>query len=246
MRTLYGIPYSPWSEKARWALDHHGVPYAFHAHVPFLGEPLLRAKAGRLRGRATVPLLVDEAGTTTESFEIARRAEAIGRGRTLFPADRLNEIRRFNESSDRIMDVGRGVVLRNLLRDPQAQREALPPFVPDVVRWALTPMTRVATRFIARKYGASPRSDDDRVVTAALQGLRAALDGKAYLLSELTYADIAMAAAMQFVSPVSDEYIPLGPATRSCWSLPHIARDFADLVAWRDELYRRHRRAVSQ
>ena len=35
MRTLYALPYSPWlSEKARWALDHHGIAYREVMYAP--------------------------------------------------------------------------------------------------------------------------------------------------------------------------------------------------------------------
>ena len=45
MRTLYGLTQSAWTEKARWALEHHGIAYRYHEHVPVLGEVLLRLKA---------------------------------------------------------------------------------------------------------------------------------------------------------------------------------------------------------
>ena len=51
-RTLYGLSLSPWTERARWALDHHGVAYDYHEHVPMLGEVLLRMKARTRRARA--------------------------------------------------------------------------------------------------------------------------------------------------------------------------------------------------
>ena len=42
MPTLVGLAYSPWTQKARWALTHHGVPHDFESYVPTLGEPKLR------------------------------------------------------------------------------------------------------------------------------------------------------------------------------------------------------------
>ncbi len=39
-RRLIGLHYSPWTEKARWALDRQRVPYAFEEHLPMLGEML--------------------------------------------------------------------------------------------------------------------------------------------------------------------------------------------------------------
>ena len=40
--TLYSIPYSPWSMRARWALDHHRIPHRSREWVPLLTEPVLR------------------------------------------------------------------------------------------------------------------------------------------------------------------------------------------------------------
>ena len=55
--TLIHLPYSPWSQKARWALDHHGIAYRTQKYLPMLGEPYLRWRTGRWRRRATVPVL---------------------------------------------------------------------------------------------------------------------------------------------------------------------------------------------
>jgi glutathione S-transferase len=37
MIELVAVPYSPWSEKARWALDHHALPYRETAYQPLIG-----------------------------------------------------------------------------------------------------------------------------------------------------------------------------------------------------------------
>ena len=48
-------------------------------------------------------------------------------------------------------------------------------------------------------------------------------------------------AAVSGVSPVADRYVPLGPATRAAWTQPELVAANADLIAWRDRLYERHR-----
>ena len=78
-------------------------------------------------------------------------------------------------------------------------------------------------------------------MSAALAELRAGLAGGDHLLGRFTYADIVMATLLQGIAPVADRYIPLGPATRAAWTQPELLRDNADLVAWRDRLYERHR-----
>jgi hypothetical protein len=48
MTELLALPYSPWSEKARWALDVRGVPYDYRRYQPVLGELALRVKLRHL------------------------------------------------------------------------------------------------------------------------------------------------------------------------------------------------------
>jgi glutathione S-transferase len=51
---LVGEGFSPWTEKARWALDHHGIRYRCEEYVPLAGEPWLRLRARRFHGRISV------------------------------------------------------------------------------------------------------------------------------------------------------------------------------------------------
>src|SRR5262249_30134198 len=114
------MPYSPFSEKARWALDHHAVAYRELGHVPMLGEPRLRLVARRPFGRVWAPLLVDGAEVFTDSYEIARHAEKIGSGTPLFPAPHEPEIAAWNERSEAAMAAVRGLVVAGIA----ASREA--------------------------------------------------------------------------------------------------------------------------
>jgi glutathione S-transferase len=88
MLTLVGEYFSPWTEKARWALDHHRLEYRYREHVPLLGEALLRVRADRLTGRVSVPLLITDTGPILDSFAIAQHADRIGRGARLSPPGR--------------------------------------------------------------------------------------------------------------------------------------------------------------
>ena len=76
-----------------------------------------------------------------------------------------------------------------------------------------------------------------------LEGLREALQqSQRYLVGDrFSYADIAMAVTLRFVSPVENRYLALGPATRTASHHPQLAARFPELLAWRDELYARHR-----
>jgi len=242
---LYAESFAPWCEKARWALDHHGMPYRFVEHVPMIGEPALRLAARRPFGHVTIPLLLDGAEALMGSFEIARRAERDGRGAPLFPPEREVEIAAWNERSDLVMTSGRAMLLPRMLQSPEALAEQLPPFVPGPLRPALRGLASTGVRYLQRKYDIRPGEEarhEDHSRTG-LDALRAALSGgRRHLLGEgLSYADIVMAASLQFVLPVADRYISLGPATRAVWTNPTLAHEYADLVAWRDALYREHR-----
>lgn len=243
MRTLYGLAQSPYTEKARWALDHHAIAYRYHEHVPLLGELLLRVKArNRPRGtKASVPLLVDGLDVLPTSLAIARHADRIGRGASLFPQEQLDAILRWAETSDRIIDIGRSAVVAGLRQSREAQREALPTFIPGALRGALAPMTVAAALFLASKHDV-PR---DAVAEAEklrllLDDVRRTLGGGSYLLAGLTFADLAVAAALQVLRPRKDA--PLGPGTRAIWAHEGLAADYEDLLTWRDKLYRTHRR----
>ncbi len=244
---LIHLPYSPWSERARWALDLRGVPYRSELYSPLLGEPRLarlRRASGR-SGPATVPVLVTVDAVLCDSMDIARFADAQGAvGPRLFPEGRDEEVARWNGMADRALDAGRGLALRRTLGLPGA----LADLVPRKLRW-LGPLGRataaVGVRRTLRKYETGAASDDElrAKVDAALAELRAALEaaprparGPKTLLGEVSYADVTAAQALAFVSPARSG-VKVKPATREAFTDPVLAERHADLLAWRDELY---------
>ena len=243
MRTLYGLAQSPYTEKARWALDHHAIAYRYHEHVPLLGEVFLRLKArGRPSGtKASVPLLVDGPDVLPTSLAIARHADRVGRGAALFPEDQLDAILRWADVSDRVLDIGRAGVMEGLRKNPAAQREALPSFIPGALRGALAPMAVSGALFLVAKHGVPKDAKREAAkLPALLDEVRSALSGGPFLLSGLTFADIAVAASLQVLKPRAAS--PFGPGTRAIWAHEAIAREYEDLLAWRDRLYREQRR----
>jgi glutathione S-transferase len=46
---------------------------------------------------------------------------------------------------------------------------------------------------------------------------------------------------LQFVTPVSDQYINIGDQQRKTMGNIELAKDFKDLIDWRDRLYEKHR-----
>ncbi|MEZ4449190.1 MAG: glutathione S-transferase family protein [Nannocystaceae bacterium] len=242
--TLVHLHYSPWSERARWALDHHAVAYATIAHEPVLGERRLRRLAGGQRP-ATVPLLLDGDARLRDSWSIAEYADRHGGAAPLLPAEHLPAIRRWNEVLEAAMAAGRGLVVAGLLADPAALDEQMPPAVPAWVRRLARPLNRFGTRWFAAKYGLDLREGEAHAagLRRGLDAAREALPGESsYLVGgAFTYADIILASALQGVLPVEDRYIRMGPATRRAWTQPALAREYADLLEWRERLYRDHR-----
>jgi glutathione S-transferase len=236
MRTLYSLPYSPWSERVRWVLLHHGVEFSEEAHTPLIGELGLRRRAHRFRGRVTVPLLVDGSNPVMESLAIAEYVDALGEQASLFPGDLRGPIRALNAQLEPTFWCGRAWFTRSL--DDAAALELLPAglrSLPFAVHSA-----RLGVAFIARK-NPTPAGDIESRLQEGLREVRRLLDGKPYVHDGFTYADIACATALQFVSPLDETYLPLAAALRKCWQHRELCQEFADLVAWRDALYRQHR-----
>jgi glutathione S-transferase len=241
---LVFLPVSPWSERARWVLDHHRIAYQTVEHVPILGERRLRRLLGDPPRRVTVPVLQVGEELLSDSWDIARYADRVGSAEPLIPPAHEATVRRWHDLAERAMSAARPLTLQRLLQSHDALREALPPPVPRWARSLLWPVAAWVTRRFAHKYGAdltetaAPRA----TVQAALAELRTALGAGDHLLSAFSYADIAMATLLQGVVPVADRFIPLGPATRAAWTQAELAQPNEDLVAWRDRLYARYRR----
>lgn len=248
--TLVSTWFSPWSERVKWVLDHHGIACERIEHVPVIGEGKLRRLAGKPPGRVTVPLLLDGGTILRESWDIAKWADARGTGARLIPPDREEEVRRWVKLADEMSDAGRGLVTATIANSPKALDEALPPAFPSWLRPLLRPIGRMAMGRFRRKYAVANEDEASRLsrMRAGLDALRAGLPSKAdapYLLGAFSYADIAMATMIQGVLPVDDRYIPLGPGTRAAWTREDLARDYPDLIQWRDGIYARHRAGPS-
>jgi len=247
--TLYGLNVSPWTERARWALDHHAITYTYHEHVPMLGEVLLRRKAG-VKGKASVPLFHDGESAVMGSFEIAKHAEKVGRGAPLFPRDRDAEVAHFNDIAERMTNVGRAWLMKRMMESHEAQKESLPPFMPGAIRGLLASSSKMALKFLMKKHSVPENVDAEveRMLIPALDEIRETLGkdtekkngGPSYLLgSSFSFADVAIAASLQVLRPRAKSN--LGPATKEAWTNDRAAKAYEDLLEWRDAIYAKHR-----
>ena len=232
---LVSLPYSPWSLKAKWALDHHRVAYRLGTHLPMLGEPLLRLRTGRWSGKVSVPILIADGEAIMGSDAIARWADAHGEGEPLFPEGEDEAVAHWNGIADELLDAGRARVIERSLASREALIESVPG--PRFLGPLLVPVGKMGARFLARKYGADQAGGRD-VVERGLAALREALDGDAHLVGDrFTFADIAMAAALACVRPPGRSWDHLGDASRACWTDDALAEQHEELLAWRDHLF---------
>lgn len=249
MPELLEIPFSPWSEKARWALQIAGVQYTSRIYRPLLDELALRRMLRRWTGRVSAPVLCDGDAVVEGSLEIARWADRKTGGGLLFPAGEEARVVNYSDLSERAMASGRALALPRVLANPEALREMVPRSLRDRPRLAAV-LATFGVRRMLRKYGAHRRTPEEhlREVTDALDVLRYDLSQSPRrseprtLLAELSYADIAMAGVLVCVRPPSTG-IRMGPACRDAFELPGLAARYADLLGWRDALYARYRRA---
>jgi glutathione S-transferase len=233
--TLVHLPYSPWSARTRLALEAQGVPVTLRAYVPTLSEPGLRLALRRPFGLVSVPVLLREDGPPlTDSLDIVRWGAARS-DRPLVTEPQLGDIVAWNAAADRWLEAGRARTTPRVMADPEAMRESVPPFLR-----ALGPLGlwfgRDAAARILRKYGAARRTPEGwrEVLAAGLAELRAALDGREWLLDSFSYADLTAAFGLSFVSPHPDA--PLGPRSRVAWTEADLAAAYPDLLAWRDRV----------
>jgi glutathione S-transferase len=127
MPELLGLPYSPWSERASWALDVRAIRYTHRRYQPLLGEPALRLKLRTWTGRVSVPVLTtDDGRVIADSTEIGRWADRHGSGPTLFPPGDDAVISRMVALADRGLAAGRARSLIQLMDDPAGTREMVP------------------------------------------------------------------------------------------------------------------------
>ena len=239
---LIGESFSPWTKKARWALEHCDLAYGYEEYTPILSEPALRRRLKRWAGTVSVPVLFVEREVFHGSWEIARYADRrAGDGRL----GDFDAIAPWSDLSEAALAEGRTRVLRCILGDERALEESLPAFVPGVFRRPLRFLSRDVVRRLDRKYAHLSRPGALRdALDRAREGLSRS-DGD-YLLGRFSYADICTAAVLEVVSPIARAFPPLGPATRSCWNDSALADEFRDLLSWRDRLARADSTSYSQ
>lgn len=241
---LWSLSYSPWSDRARWALEHCGVEYERRPYQPLLGEPAMRLRLGQWTGPISVPVLETDEGCLTDSFAIARFADRNAAQKTLFPEGSEAEIERFNALSEAALSAGRTLGLQRIL---DTEREALDAFVPPMVARALGSAARSIAAWGVRrtlgKYAEATPRDLEGALMALLDALAEALpeatasdEEQCHLLGTFSYADITMAEGLAFIVPPSS-HLKLSAPSRRAYTWANLPKGYENLLAWRDRLY---------
>lgn len=233
---LYSIAYSPWSLRAKWALRFQGVAYESREYVIMLSGPLLRLKLKRFSRQITVPLLVDGKKTYDDSREIVRYADSKS---AKPPLDRTDEkFETVLADAELVATLGRTLSTRHIMRHREALIDSLPSFIPHNI-FGL-PVAAAGAYYIAQKYdfkNADEQETESKMRDATLR-LQERLGDRPFFFERLTFADIAVATALQFVKPERD-FVKLGDDARVSWT-----RSFADevepLLVWRDRFFAEH------
>jgi glutathione S-transferase len=238
---LLGLPYSPWSERARWALDVRKVRYQKRLYQPLIGEPELRWRLKKWIGPVSVPLLILPERVIGDSFDIARWADTQGSGPTLFPSGKEDEIKHWNDIAQRGLAAGRILSLHRVLQIEGALDE----MTPKPLRFGAPSrfITKVGIERTIKKYSnEQPLSAQSDILVGALASLQAALgQNPKTILSGFSYADITTAQMLAFVTPPEGKYLKIAPHNREAFTDKDLSARFADLLAWRDNLYATHR-----
>ena len=244
---LFAIPYSPWSLKARWALDHAGIDYRIMDFVPMVSIPHVFVRAGFPRQRITIPCLIDNGEVVMDSFAIAQYCNGRGRRPALIPAPFEIEIEAWNAHADRALRASRALLTAHIARD----RKALQASVPAIFQrpaFLAGILGKVGVQYLALKYdfSLSELEAHEATLRTELETLRDALKERDsdYLCGDtLTYADITAASPLFFVDAPADHPVPA--PVRSHWTQPKLAAEFADLVGWRDRIFSHWKEAPS-
>jgi len=239
---LVGESFSPWTKKARWALEYCGVAYDYQEFTPTLSEPKLRWNLKQWTGTVSVPVLFVNEQVFRDSWEIARYANDVAGDKRLGAMD---DIVRWNDLSEAALAEGRTQVVRCILENDQALEESIPDFIPKIMRGKMIFVARDAVRRLDRKYAHLAKPGAMHLALTQTRECLSRSDSD-YLMPNFSYADIAMAVVLEVINPIAESDPELGPATQSCWSNEALAEEFKDLLDWRNRLASRVETTYSQ
>jgi len=231
---LYGITFSPWTYKARWALSHHHIPYDYSEYAVMMDKLSTRIRLRHFTGSLTVPAARIGKTLLLSSHEIASYADGIGEGESLHVDS--SEVLAWDALAEEFQRLGRYRLTRSFASDPLALKESLPGPLQRIPGAAL--MGKLGIQYMLRTYpvACDLEGANQRMREILLQ-VRTQLESGDHLIGKPSYADMAVASMLQMVDPVGSEFIPLEASAQPHWREESLSEEFRDLTAWRDRIF---------
>jgi glutathione S-transferase len=240
---LWHIPFSHYSEKARWALDYKGIAHRRRV----LGSNYL-IRVWRATGQGKLPVLWLDGRAIADSTRIIAALEEHYPEPPLYPREAAARQRALALEDDLDETLGpalRAAVVTPLFRhDPDTALRMLTTGMGSKAYPALRPLLRVFPWFYRFRHKISERNleRDRAVVAAALDRIEHTRQGRAYLVGEaFTVADLTAASLLgPLLQPPEIQY-PLQ------LQLPPYLEDYRTkllqypAVQWAAGIYRLHR-----
>lgn len=249
--TLWHLPVSHYSEKARWALDHKGVTHRRKAPLP--GSHMVVALALTRGRQKTFPVLQIDGRNVGDSTAVLAAIEERYPEPPLYPADpeqhrRALELEEFFD--EELGPYARHLAFYELINAPELFGEIAARAVPRPLSRSERLVGAYARAFTSIRFGANDRAGAERArgkILAALDRLERELEANGngeFLVGErLSVADVT--AASLFYPVVGPENAPVPAEQR----LPEGMEEFREPLRqrpgylWVEETYRRHRKA---
>jgi glutathione S-transferase len=245
---LWHLKVSNFNEKARWALDHKGVPHLRRA----IDAGFHRRTARRLTGGATFPILVMDGRAIGDSTEIIAALERRHPDPPLYPADREERGRALMIEEffdEELGPYARLLVLHHLMEERDLFGHTFAPDMKPVRRYLMRTIFPLTKRAVNRQFGI-----DEQSVQHAFQKVRAAgrrfreeLQPSGYLAGDdFTVADLTLAA---LVAPVvCPEQFPYPQPQRDHPVLEPVrdALRESGLLDWTHAMYALHRAPTAE
>ena len=241
---LWHLEISHYNEKARWALDHKGVPHVRRAVTPALQELTARRK----RTGRTVPILEVDGRAIGDSTRIIEEVERRWPEPALYPADPQERRRALDLEDFFDEECGahvRRVVFSDNLTDPETFVAML--YGPDRRRIrVIEVLTPVFCRVVKQRYSLRPEvvEKSREKVRAGFEKVEAEVGPSGYLVGDsFTVADLTAASILGvIVVPPEFPYIKVPADERTAEF-----RRFRDSLKerpgfrWVQDMYARHR-----
>lgn len=240
---LWHIPFSHYSEKARWALDYKGI--AHHRRV--LGPDYL-IQVWRATGQGKLPVVWLDRRPIADSTRIIAAIEEHYPEPPLYPHDtamRQRALALEDDLDDTLGPALRAAIVTPLFRhDPDIALRVLTTGMGSKAYRRLRPLLRVFPSFYRFRHSISESNleQDRAIVVAALNRIEQERQGRAYLLGDtFTVADLTAASLLGvLLQPPEIQYplhveLPLYLKEYRATLLRHPA------AQWAAGIYRLHR-----